>query len=143
MTPAQHSFGLLTLQQLEEAWPQVHQLLSKADRFSHGGILAIDILDMAREGRAHVFVLLTKNGMEAAMAVTFAAYPRIKIMNVAILAGKHTKLIHQHYTPMIERFARECGASRITAWCRPSAARFFNFITGTKPLYQVIGKDLT
>lgn len=143
MPPDQHSFGVLTQQQLDEAWPQVLQLLSKADPFSPDQTTSDEIIELARQGRAHVFVLVTERGMEAAMAMTFATGKAGKAMNIAIFGGKHTELIFDHYGAKVEQFARECGASRITAWCRPSAARLFNRITGTHTDYHRIAKELT
>lgn len=143
LMPKKHSFGLLTQEQIEAAWPQIHSLLSRADPYSQGEFIADDMLDLSREGKAHVFALLTEHGMETALAVTFTTYPRIKVMNVAMIGGKHAKLALAHYAPILEQFARDCGASRITAWCRPSAARLFNSITGTRMIYQVIAKGLT
>lgn len=139
----QHSFGLLSLQQLEEAWPQVENLLSKAERFSQDQTTAEGILELAQEGRAHVFVLITPKGIEAAMAMTFVTdAQQRKSMNIAMFGGKHTRLIFEHYGDKVKQFARDCGSSRITAWCRPSAARLFNSITGTKTVYHMIAKEL-
>lgn len=142
MTIQQHTFGLLTLPQLESAWPQVRALLAKCDPFSNGGYLADDFLDLAREDRAHIFVLLTEPGIEAAMAVTFTTYPRMKVMTIAAFGGKHTRLIAKHYTETLEQFARDCGASRVVAWCRPSAARLFCPISGMETVSHLIAKDL-
>ncbi|MDO8311504.1 MAG: hypothetical protein Q7T25_06165 [Sideroxyarcus sp.] len=137
-----HAFGILSQRQLEEAWPQVHKLLSKAERYSQDNTTAAGILSLAREGRAHVFALITPNGIEAAMAMTFTTDAKQKTMNIAMFGGKHTRLIFERYGDKVQQFARDCGATRITAWCRPSAARLFNSITGTKTIYHLISKDL-
>lgn len=138
-----HSFGLLSQQQLEEAWPRIHKLLSKAEQYSQDNTTADSIFDLTHEGRAHVFALITPRGIEAAMAMTFTTHPQRKTMNIAMFGGRHTRLIFEHYGGKVQQFARDCGATRITAWCRPSAARLFNRITGTQTVYHLISKDLT
>lgn len=90
-----------------------------------------------------MFALITSDGMNAAMAMTFATGPAGKAMNIAAFGGERTHLIYENYGAKVEQFARECGATRITAWCRPSAARLFNRITGTHTDYHRIAKDLT
>lgn len=142
MKPTQHTFGLLSPQQLEEAWPQVNKLLSKAEPYSHDNTTAQGMLDLARAGRAYVFALITPKGIEAAMAMTFTTDAKRKTMNIAMFGGKHTRLIFEHYGDKVQQFARDCGATRITAWCRPSAARLFNSITGTQTVYHLISKEL-
>lgn len=138
-----HAFGILPQQQLEEAWPQVKKLLSKAERYSQDSTTAEGVLSLAREGQAHVFALITPKGIEAAMAMTFTTDAKRKTMNIVMFGGKHTKLIFEHYGDKVQKFARDCGATRISAWCRPSAARLFNSITGTKTVCHLISKELT
>lgn len=142
MPPDQYTFGLLTQQQLEEAWPQIRTLLAKAEHYTRGEITADDILLMTRENRASVFVLLAADGIKSAMAVTFSSHPRGKSMNIALFGGIDTKMIFMRFGHIVMQFAKECGASRITAYCRPSAARLFNFITGSREIYRVISKDI-
>lgn len=140
--PDEYAFGLLTYDQLFEAWEHIRPLLDKAAQHTNGEMEVDDVLPSADNGNLAVFVMLHKGKIVLALAVEIQSHAHKTILNIVLAGGTHFRQWHDLFSEKVLQFGRECGATYVTARCRPSAMRLFNRICGTQPIYQVIGKEI-
>ena len=142
MIPDYYWFGLLTAEQVKEAWHVIEPILARAFKHGHGELTIEDVPPMIESGRLHAFVMFEKWQIVTVMLVEIEVHPHKRILNITALAGSKLATMLDLFRDRIIKFAHDNNATRITARCRPAAARLFNRLGGSKTIYVCIAKEI-
>lgn len=134
---------ILRPDQVSLRWDDIAALLRLVEPYTHGEMDADDVLEAVDRGEMFIAALMDNDGtMLFVAACELMHFPKFRALHVTMIAGRDMKS-HLEHQKVLEDAARKLGATRIQALCRPAQARLFERVAGFRPLYTMIGKEVS
>lgn len=130
----------LNLHFLDREWPKIRGFLEDGLLCSEGELDINQLRMLCARGAAEVFVVMRDGQIIGALAIEAVAYPNFRAANVISAGGRG--IYNKTFWPLLMRWLRDLGYSKVQGYCPPSVARLLRRIDGFKTSYELVRADL-
>jgi len=141
------SLLMITKEHFDKYWMKVRPMIDKCiKRSMHGEIAVDDVLKMAQEHRAFIFIVKCDKGLQPdvklVVVVEMMGYPQLQVANILALAGSDLDIFYERFWDKLCGWAYMNGVRAIEGLVSPAMQRVISRY-GFKPVYTQMRLDLT
>ena len=128
---------LLTGDSLVALWPQIEPIFARCcETAAKGELDAGDILRLALENRAYVFVETDEGKVTVAIAMELIPYPKFMAANIFALGGHGLMEAKSRWWKAITEWMKANGVKTVDAWVSASMKRILERRFGFEQVYH-------
>jgi hypothetical protein len=141
------SLLMITKEHFDKYWTRVRPMIDRCiKRAMHGEITVDDVLKMAQEHRAFIFIVKCDKGIQPdiklVVVVEMSPYPQLQSANILALAGSDLDVFYERFWDKLCGWAYMNGIRAIEGLVAPAMQRVISKY-GFKPVYTQMRLDLT